>query len=124
MCDLIKSVDMAYLVRDLSDKHQQLNRGEQNDLRDPKLLTNLIIYIELTDQKRFYNSVPVKNIRFRLFHTAVEAAQDHWMYFAKQLYQSMKGIGTNDSKLIYIIVFRCEVCNVWNPSLVNWIFYE
>ncbi|XP_071835433.1 annexin A13-like [Apostichopus japonicus] len=42
------------------------------------------------------------------FKVLVEAAQDHWMYFAKQLYQSMKGIGTNDSKLIYIIVFRCE----------------
>ena len=31
------------------------------------------------------------------------------MYFAEQLYKSMKGAGTNDDKLIRLMVWRCEI---------------
>lgn len=42
------------------------------------------------------------------FKAIVGSAQDQWAFFADQLYMSMKGIGTCDKKLIYIIIFRCE----------------
>ena len=40
--------------------------------------------------------------------TVVRFATDSDMYFAKLLYKSMKGLGTDDRKLIRTIVTRCE----------------
>ncbi|PIK55688.1 hypothetical protein BSL78_07394 [Apostichopus japonicus] len=39
----------------------------------------------------------------------VGACLNGYDFFAEGLYQSMKGFGTNDEKLIYIMIDRCEV---------------
>ncbi|XP_026468259.1 annexin B11-like isoform X2 [Ctenocephalides felis] len=39
----------------------------------------------------------------------VESVNNKAKFFAKRLYKSMKGLGTNDSQLIRIVVTRCEV---------------
>ena len=39
----------------------------------------------------------------------VEAAENMAAFFAKRLYKSMKGAGTNDTQLIRIVVSRSEV---------------
>lgn len=39
----------------------------------------------------------------------VRNVQDPSAFWARQLYKSMKGIGTDDHKLIRVIVSRCEV---------------
>jgi len=43
------------------------------------------------------------------FVAIVRVIKDAEMYFAEQLYKSMKGIGTNDDKLIRLLVWRCEI---------------
>lgn len=40
---------------------------------------------------------------------AVECAQNRAAYFAKVLYKSMKGLGTDDSTLIRVVVSRSDV---------------
>jgi annexin A7/11 len=42
------------------------------------------------------------------FVTLVEAVRDPQMYFAERLYKSMKGMGTDDSTLIRVVVSRSE----------------
>ncbi|XP_063687261.1 annexin A13-like [Bolinopsis microptera] len=39
----------------------------------------------------------------------VRVIKDAEMYFAEELYKSMKGIGTNDDKLIRLVVWRSEI---------------
>uniref|UniRef100_A0A6M2DP87 Annexin n=1 Tax=Xenopsylla cheopis TaxID=163159 RepID=A0A6M2DP87_XENCH len=39
----------------------------------------------------------------------VESVRDKAKFFAKRLYKSMKGLGTNDNQLVRIVVTRCEV---------------
>ncbi|KAL5250453.1 hypothetical protein ACHWQZ_G016247 [Mnemiopsis leidyi] len=39
----------------------------------------------------------------------VRVIKDAELYFAEQLYKSMKGIGTNDDKLIRLLVWRSEI---------------
>ena len=41
--------------------------------------------------------------------SVVKCARNKSAYFAERLYQSMKGLGTNDRTLIRIMVSRCEV---------------
>jgi len=43
------------------------------------------------------------------FLAIVKIIKDPAMYFAEQLYKSMKGLGTNDDKLIRLMVWRCEI---------------
>ena len=43
------------------------------------------------------------------FLAIVRIIRDTEMYFAEQLYKSMKGAGTNDDKLIRLMVWRCEI---------------
>ena len=45
----------------------------------------------------------------KLLHTILEGLQDPAAYFAKRLRESVQGIGTNDSRLIRVIVSRSEV---------------
>ena len=40
---------------------------------------------------------------------AVECAQNRAAYFAKVLYKSMKGLGTDDNTLIRVVVSRSDV---------------
>ena len=44
-----------------------------------------------------------------LLHTILEGLQDPAAYFARRLRESVQGIGTNDSRLVRVIVSRCEV---------------
>ena len=44
-----------------------------------------------------------------LLMTVVEGLMDLPAYFAKRLRESVQGIGTNDSRLIRVVVSRCEV---------------
>ena len=44
-----------------------------------------------------------------LLHTILEGLQDPAAYFAKRIRESVQGVGTNDSRLIRVIVSRCEV---------------
>ena len=55
------------------------------------------------------------------------------MFYATELYKSMKGFGTDDRKLIHIIVDRCEIDMVdvkqrfesqYNATLASWIKSE
>lgn len=39
----------------------------------------------------------------------VKCVKNRAEFFAEQLYKSMKGLGTNDSRLIRLVVTRCEV---------------
>lgn len=48
------------------------------------------------------------NSKIFIFKT-VESVRDKAKFFAKRLYKSMKGLGTNDNQLIRIVVTRCEV---------------
>lgn len=43
------------------------------------------------------------------FIAIAKLIKDPQMYFAGQLYKSMKGLGTNDDKLIRLMVWRCEI---------------
>lgn len=45
----------------------------------------------------------------KLLHTILEGLQDPPAYFARRIRESVQGIGTNDSRLIRVIVSRCEV---------------
>ena len=45
----------------------------------------------------------------KLLHTILEGLQDPAAYFARRLRESVQGIGTNDSRLVRVIVSRCEV---------------
>jgi annexin A7/11 len=45
----------------------------------------------------------------KLLHTILEGLQDPAAYFAKRIRESVQGIGTNDSRLVRVIVSRCEV---------------
>jgi len=39
----------------------------------------------------------------------VKCVKHRASFFAEQLYKSMKGLGTDDSRLIRLIVTRCEI---------------
>ena len=45
----------------------------------------------------------------KLLHTILEGLQDLPAYYAKRLRDAVEGIGTNDSRLVRVIVSRCEV---------------
>lgn len=45
----------------------------------------------------------------KLLHTILEGLQDPAAYFARRIRESVEGIGTNDSRLVRVIVSRCEV---------------
>ena len=45
----------------------------------------------------------------KLLHTILEGLQDPAAYFAKRIRESVQGVGTNDSRLIRVIVSRSEV---------------
>ena len=45
----------------------------------------------------------------KLLQTILEGLQDVHAYYAKRLRESVEGIGTNDSRLVRVIVSRCEV---------------
>jgi len=45
----------------------------------------------------------------KLLHTILEGLQNPAAYFAKRLRDSVEGLGTNDSRLVRVIVSRCEV---------------
>ena len=44
-----------------------------------------------------------------LLHTILEGLQDPASYFARRIRESVQGIGTNDSRLVRVIVSRCEI---------------
>lgn len=41
--------------------------------------------------------------------TVVKCVQNRAAFFAEQLYKSMKGFGTDDDRLIRLVVTRCEI---------------
>lgn len=43
------------------------------------------------------------------FIVSVKVVKDRAGFFAEQLYKSMKGIGTNDRRLIRLVVTRSEI---------------
>lgn len=45
----------------------------------------------------------------KLLHTILDGLLDPSGYFAKRIREAVQGIGTNDSKLVRVIVSRCEV---------------
>ena len=45
----------------------------------------------------------------KLLHTILEGLQNPAAYYARRLRESVQGIGTNDSRLVRVIVSRCEV---------------
>ena len=45
----------------------------------------------------------------KLLHTILEGIQNPPAYFARRLRKSLEGIGTNDSRLVRVIVSRCEI---------------
>jgi annexin A7/11 len=45
----------------------------------------------------------------KLLHTILEGIQNPPAYFARRLRESLEGIGTNDSRLVRVIVSRCEI---------------
>ena len=45
----------------------------------------------------------------QLLHTILEGLEDPAGYFARRIRESVQGIGTNDSRLVRVIVSRCEV---------------
>ena len=51
-------------------------------------------------------------------HTLVKCVRSRPQYFAEKLYHSMKGMGTDDTTLVRIIVSRCEVCHC-HPSVCH-----
>ncbi len=55
-----------------------------------------------------YCAIPAQNVKCRP------------MYFAERLYKSMKGLGTDDSTLIRVIVSRAEVsqCQRYKSVLI------
>ena len=44
-----------------------------------------------------------------LFYYKVKCIRNRPAYFAEQLHESMKGLGTRDDDLIRLLVCRCEV---------------
>ena len=46
---------------------------------------------------------------------SVRYAKDPALYFAEQLYDSMKGLGTDDNALVRVIVTRSEVAYTIHP---------
>jgi annexin A7/11 len=44
-----------------------------------------------------------------LLHTILEGLEDPAAYFARRIRESVQGIGTNDSRLVRVIVSRCEI---------------
>ena len=44
-----------------------------------------------------------------LLHTILEGLQNPAAYFARRLRESVEGIGTNDSRLVRVMVSRCEI---------------
>ena len=46
----------------------------------------------------------------------LQVSEDKYLHFAKKLHKTMKGAGTDDSRLIRTIVMRSEVCfESWTP---------
>ena len=45
----------------------------------------------------------------KLLQTIIGALLDIHGYFAMRIRESVKGLGTNDSKLVRVIVSRCEI---------------
>ena len=45
----------------------------------------------------------------KLLHTILEGIQNPPAYFARRIRESVQGIGTNDSRLVRVIVSRCEI---------------
>lgn len=39
----------------------------------------------------------------------IRFAQDPYKFYAREIYKSMKGLGTDDRKLVHLIVDRCEI---------------
>jgi len=50
-----------------------------------------------------------KQLRYCMGYISVKFVQDPQRYFAERLYKSMKGLGTDDSTLIRLIITRSEV---------------
>ena len=48
----------------------------------------------------------------------MKVAKDLPAFFAKRLYKSMKGMGTDDETLIRVVVSRCEVMRFSLSDLV------
>ena len=45
----------------------------------------------------------------KLLHTVLEGLSDPAAYYARRLRDAVEGVGTNDSRLVRVIVSRCEV---------------
>ena len=62
-------------------------------------------FIDWFTQHRKYRALTNGYVSF-----TVDFASDTRVFYAKRLYKSMKGAGTDDDTLIRIIVSRSEVC--------------
>lgn len=49
------------------------------------------------------------NCVYHIFFNLVRCIRGKASHFAKELYKSMKGLGTDDDRLCRVIVSRCEV---------------
>ena len=61
---------------------------------------------------------------------SVRCVQNKVGHFAKQLHDAMKGLGTDDDKMVRVVVSRCEIDMVqikaefqknYNGTLADWI---
>lgn len=73
------------------------------------LFANLLIQNNLFVLPAFPNDILHVLLIFKIYFFSVECVQSPAVYFARRLYKSMDGAGTDDSTLVRIIVSRSEI---------------
>lgn len=107
----------------IEDAKELLRAGELRFGTDESVFNSILVQRNVPQLKQIfeeYENITGNNIETAIKNefsgdikkgllAIVECVKDRAGFFAEQLYKSMKGLGTDDDRLIRLVVTRCEI---------------